>query len=192
MLVLTEIHSDAFHEQLVILLVLGMYQLGRRGKEAIVSIDCQKDTYKNLVRWCHVCGVLVCSDHEIYVDNCRTGVVEMILIVGWNCVVSGSVPVECGVTGIIPDHFSGTIPVSPRDPPVYFLQRSQHHNTRQTSPMPHSAFDTLPIIDLCLAENPATKETCLEELRHALFNIGFMYIKNTGIPQVPYLNRVCG
>ena len=118
MLVLTEIHSDAFHEQLVILLVLGMYQLGRRGKEAIVSIDCQKDTYKNLVRWCHVCGVLVCSDHEIYVHNCRTGVLVMILIVGWNCVVSGSVPVECGVTGIIPDHFSGTIPVSPRDPPV--------------------------------------------------------------------------
>jgi len=62
MLVLTEIHSHAFHEQLVILLVLERYQLGRRGKEAIVSADGQKDTYKNLVCWCHGCRVLVCSD----------------------------------------------------------------------------------------------------------------------------------
>ena len=51
--------------------------------------------------------------------------------------------------------------------------------------MPHSAFDSLPIIDLALANSPEEKPQCLEELRHALFNIiGFMYIKNTGIPDV--------
>jgi len=50
--------------------------------------------------------------------------------------------------------------------------------------MPHSAFDTLPIIDLSLSEDVSTKSLCLEELRHALFNIGFMYVKNTGIPEV--------
>jgi len=50
--------------------------------------------------------------------------------------------------------------------------------------MPHSAFDSLPVIDLSLAEDALTKHLCLEELRHALFNIGFMYIKNTGIPKV--------
>jgi isopenicillin N synthase-like dioxygenase len=51
--------------------------------------------------------------------------------------------------------------------------------------MPHSAFDTLPIIDLSLANNPDTKHRVLDELRHAVFNVGFMYIKNAGIPDVP-------
>jgi len=50
--------------------------------------------------------------------------------------------------------------------------------------MPHSAFDSLPIIDLAMANSPETKPQCLEELRHVLFNIGFLYIKNTGIPDV--------
>jgi isopenicillin N synthase-like dioxygenase len=50
--------------------------------------------------------------------------------------------------------------------------------------MPHSAFDSLPIIDLSVANSTETKPQFLQELRHALFNIGFMYIKNTGIPDV--------
>ena len=40
------------------------------------------------------------------------------------------------------------------------------------------------------ARSPATKPIFLEQLRDALFNIGFLYIKNTGIDQDLY-DRVC-
>jgi len=60
-------------------------------------------------------------------------------------------------------------------------------NAARQARMPHSAFDTLPIIDLSLTNNPETKHRVLEELRYAVFNVGFMYIKNTGIPDVSFL-----
>lgn len=47
-----------------------------------------------------------------------------------------------------------------------------------------SAFEQLPIIDLALAESPETRYRCYEQLRYALFNVGFMYVKNHGIPEV--------
>ncbi|MCP6059732.1 2-oxoglutarate and iron-dependent oxygenase domain-containing protein, partial [Klebsiella pneumoniae] len=40
----------------------------------------------------------------------------------------------------------------------------------------------IPILDLSLARDPGTKPKFLEELRHALLEVGFLYLKNVGIP----------
>lgn len=44
------------------------------------------------------------------------------------------------------------------------------------------SFDSIPILDLSLADDPTTKPALLESLRHALLEVGFLYIKNTGLP----------
>ena len=44
------------------------------------------------------------------------------------------------------------------------------------------SFSAIPILDLSLAKDPATKPQFLEELRHALLEVGFLYLKNVGIP----------
>ncbi|KAH0542972.1 hypothetical protein FGG08_002660 [Glutinoglossum americanum] len=44
-----------------------------------------------------------------------------------------------------------------------------------------SSFTEIPILDLSLARSPDTKPQFLESLRHALLEVGFLYIKNTGI-----------
>ncbi len=44
------------------------------------------------------------------------------------------------------------------------------------------SFDSIPILDLSLAKDPATKPQFLQELRHALLEVGFLYLKNVGIP----------
>ena len=44
------------------------------------------------------------------------------------------------------------------------------------------AFATVPVMDLAKANEPRTKPELLEELRHALMEVGFLYIKNTPIP----------
>lgn len=43
------------------------------------------------------------------------------------------------------------------------------------------SFETIPILDLSLARSPDTKSSFLDNLRHALLEVGFLYIKNTGI-----------
>ncbi|KAK2794225.1 hypothetical protein FQN51_000926 [Onygenales sp. PD_10] len=43
------------------------------------------------------------------------------------------------------------------------------------------SFDTIPILDLAEARNPETKPAFLDSLRHALLEVGFLYIKNTGL-----------
>lgn len=45
------------------------------------------------------------------------------------------------------------------------------------------SFTEIPILDLALAEDPATRPQFLADLRHALMEVGFMYIKNVGIPE---------
>ncbi|EXJ61943.1 hypothetical protein A1O7_02375 [Cladophialophora yegresii CBS 114405] len=45
------------------------------------------------------------------------------------------------------------------------------------------SFSSIPILDLSLARDPTTKPQLLNELRHALLEVGFLYIKNTGIPE---------
>lgn len=44
------------------------------------------------------------------------------------------------------------------------------------------SFSSIPILDLSLARSPSTKPQFLLDLRHALLEVGFLYIKNTGIP----------
>lgn len=45
------------------------------------------------------------------------------------------------------------------------------------------SFTSIPILDLALAQDPATKPEFLAELRHALMEVGFLYLKNVGIPE---------
>ena len=44
-----------------------------------------------------------------------------------------------------------------------------------------ASFTEIPILDLSLANSPDTKLQFLDDLRHALLEVGFLYIKNTGI-----------
>ncbi|CEJ88884.1 Putative Naringenin 3-dioxygenase [[Torrubiella] hemipterigena] len=43
------------------------------------------------------------------------------------------------------------------------------------------SFTSIPILDLHLARDPATKAEFLTQLRHALMEVGFLYLKNVGI-----------
>ena len=44
-------------------------------------------------------------------------------------------------------------------------------------------FSSIPILDFSLARDPAAKPQFLEELRNALTNVGFYYLKNHTIPK---------
>lgn len=44
-----------------------------------------------------------------------------------------------------------------------------------------SAFKDIPILDLSQSRDPATKPAFLEQLRHSLLEVGFLYLKNVGI-----------
>ncbi|KAK0731422.1 hypothetical protein B0H67DRAFT_478957 [Lasiosphaeris hirsuta] len=44
------------------------------------------------------------------------------------------------------------------------------------------SFTSIPILDLALAQDPATKPEFLADLRHALMEVGFLYLRNVGIP----------
>jgi len=44
------------------------------------------------------------------------------------------------------------------------------------------SFSTIPILDLALAKDSTTKPQFLVDLRHALLEVGFLYLKNVGIP----------
>lgn len=44
------------------------------------------------------------------------------------------------------------------------------------------SFTSIPVLDLSRARNPETKAAFLGELRDALIEVGFFYIKNVGIP----------
>lgn len=52
------------------------------------------------------------------------------------------------------------------------------------------AFTEIPILDLSEARSEKGKPGFLEQLRDALLNVGFLYIKNTGVDQALY-DRVC-
>ncbi|KAH9906561.1 Clavaminate synthase-like protein [Xylariomycetidae sp. FL2044] len=44
------------------------------------------------------------------------------------------------------------------------------------------SFTSIPILDLALAKDPDAKPAFLADLRHALMEVGFLYLKNVGIP----------
>ncbi|KXJ91244.1 naringenin 3-dioxygenase [Microdochium bolleyi] len=45
------------------------------------------------------------------------------------------------------------------------------------------SFTQVPVLDMALADNPATKPKFLADLRHALMEVGFLYLKNVGISE---------
>ena len=45
------------------------------------------------------------------------------------------------------------------------------------------SFTEVPVLDLALADNPESKPAFLADLRHALMEVGFLYLKNVGISQ---------
>ncbi|KAI0872724.1 2OG-Fe(II) oxygenase superfamily protein [Hypoxylon argillaceum] len=45
-----------------------------------------------------------------------------------------------------------------------------------------TSFDTIPTIDLSLANHPTTLPQLLKDLRHALIDVGFLYVSNHGVP----------
>jgi isopenicillin N synthase-like dioxygenase len=45
------------------------------------------------------------------------------------------------------------------------------------------SFTSIPTLNLELSRDPATKPEFLDQLRHALMEVGFLYLKNVGIPQ---------
>lgn len=51
-------------------------------------------------------------------------------------------------------------------------------------------FQEIPILDMSLADDEATKPRFLQQLLDALLNVGFLYIKNTGIDQSLF-DKVC-
>ncbi|KZL68751.1 2OG-Fe(II) oxygenase [Colletotrichum tofieldiae] len=48
---------------------------------------------------------------------------------------------------------------------------------------PGGSFTAIPTIDLSLANDPASEARLLGQLRHALINVGFLYIVNHGVPE---------
>lgn len=46
-----------------------------------------------------------------------------------------------------------------------------------------SSFTEVPVLDYSLSPDPETKPSFLKELKHALLEVGFLYIKNTGIDE---------
>jgi len=53
-----------------------------------------------------------------------------------------------------------------------------------------SSFSSIPVLDLSLADDPATTAAFLADLRHAIIDVGFLYLKNFGLEQ-DFLDRVC-
>jgi isopenicillin N synthase-like dioxygenase len=46
-----------------------------------------------------------------------------------------------------------------------------------------SNFQSIPIIDLSLANSPATRSGLLQQLHQALIEVGFLYVSNHEVPQ---------
>ena len=44
------------------------------------------------------------------------------------------------------------------------------------------SFTSIPVLDLAMAKSPGTKPQFLDDLRHVLLEVGFLYLKNFGVP----------
>ncbi|KAJ9617204.1 hypothetical protein H2200_000925 [Cladophialophora chaetospira] len=64
---------------------------------------------------------------------------------------------------------------------VHFTTPKRTIATERTEPPVGQMPTSIPTIDLSLASSPHTRPTLLTSLRHALLNIGFLYISNHGI-----------
>lgn len=52
------------------------------------------------------------------------------------------------------------------------------------------SFTSIPILDLQQARESATKAEFLTQLRHALMEVGFLYLKNVGISDEVFANVI--
>ncbi len=52
------------------------------------------------------------------------------------------------------------------------------------------SFTSIPILDMSLADDPETKPAFLDDLRHALLEVGFLYLKKVGIPDELYADVI--
>lgn len=48
-----------------------------------------------------------------------------------------------------------------------------------------TSFRSLPIIDFKALKDEKTKDEALQKLKHALFDVGFLYLANTGLEVGP-------
>lgn len=63
-----------------------------------------------------------------------------------------------------------------REPTCLSIRNSQPASKHLMS------FTSIPVLDLAQARDPATKPAFLDQLRHALLEVGFLYLRNVGIP----------
>lgn len=52
------------------------------------------------------------------------------------------------------------------------------------------SFTSIPVLDLSLASSPTTKPAFLADLRSALMEVGFLYLKNVGIPDSLFASAI--
>jgi isopenicillin N synthase-like dioxygenase len=64
---------------------------------------------------------------------------------------------------------------------TFIFSISPYYTYTPTAAM--ASFTEVPILDLSLAQDPETKPQFLEDLKKALLEVGFLYIKNTGVDE---------
>jgi hypothetical protein len=77
--------------------------------------------------------------------------------------------------------------INPIPPPrfnIKYIHESCFANTKgvQKKMADTQTFDTIPILPLSHAGDPDKKPKFLSDLRHALLNVGFLYLSETGLP----------
>lgn len=65
--------------------------------------------------------------------------------------------------------------------PSQRLSSTHEQSSRKLRSSLTMSFDSIPVLDLSLARDAKTKPIFLQSLRSALLEVGFLYIKNTGI-----------
>lgn len=53
------------------------------------------------------------------------------------------------------------------------------------------AFSSIPVIDFARLQDESTKEETLEQLRDAIFRVGFLYLTNHGLEVSYQITRLC-
>ena len=66
---------------------------------------------------------------------------------------------------------------------IWQTTRPEDDGDKVASQLP---FTKIPILDYAQATSPTTRSIFLEALRDAIVNVGFFYLKNTGVPDELY------
>jgi isopenicillin N synthase-like dioxygenase len=101
--------------------------------------------------------------------------------------------------GMIDAQNSPLFSLPTNSPPRWHHRRSailsaSTETTPASTPKPRKAsqgfgnMSEIPILDLSLADSPEQRPKLLTQLHNALFNVGFLYIKNHGVPETTVSN----